>query len=78
MFSKKSNEDVMNRELFKVASFYQDFFQSPFEGFEEGVKVVEKHLGTDTPFEYSSEVYDRVCENLMRYSHKEDGYNYEF
>ena len=77
MYRKKVNEDVMNRELFKVASFYQEFFQSPFEGYEEGVKVVEKHLGK-TSFEYASELYDKVCENLLRFSHVEEGYEYEF
>ena len=78
MYNRKTNEDVMNRELFKVASFYDEFFQSPFEGFEEGVKVVEKHLGSDTTYEYASELYDKVCENLLKYSHREEGYEYQF
>ena len=78
MFSKKVNEDVMNRELFKVASFYQEYFQSPFEGFEEGVKVVEKHMGVDTTYEYACDLYDKVCENLLKFSHVEEGYEYEF
>ncbi len=77
MKTNKSSQDVMNRELFKVASFYQEFFQSPFEGYEEGVKVVKKHLG-DTPYEYCVSVYDEVCENLLRFSQFEEGYNYEF
>lgn len=80
MFNKKVNEDVMNRELFKVASFYQEFFQSPFEGYEEGVKVVEKHLGESEQFsfEYACDLYDKVCKNLLRFSYVEEGYEYEF
>ena len=78
MFSKKVKTDELNRELFKVASFYGEYFQSPFEGFEEGVKVVERHLGSDYTYEYASEVYDKVCENLLKFSHVEEGYQYEF